>query len=68
MPLSPGTCLTAALLSISVALSPAFVSAYLEDRIVAVVNSDLIMLSDVKRELEPHENRLKQQHEGNDLA
>lgn len=42
--------------------------ASLEDRIVAVVNSDLIMLSDVRRESEPHIELLKQQHRGEDLA
>jgi peptidyl-prolyl cis-trans isomerase SurA len=50
------------------ALPPAFASAHLEDRIVAVVNSDLIMLSDIKRELAPHQERIKQQHRGDDLA
>lgn len=48
-------------------LFPSFVPAHLEDRIVAVVNSDLIMLSDVKREVEPHEERIKQTHQGQDL-
>jgi len=58
-----------AFFSISVlALFPTFASAHLEDRIVAVVNSDLIMLSDVKREVEPHEERIKQTHQGQDLA
>jgi len=57
------------LLSISLlALPPAVASAHLEDRIVAVVNSDLIMLSDVKRELAPQQERIKQQHRGDDLA
>jgi parvulin-like peptidyl-prolyl isomerase len=50
------------------ALPPAFAPAHLEDRIVAVVNSDLIMLSDVKRELEPQQERIKRQHKGDDLA
>jgi len=55
-------------LSISIlVLFPSFVPAHLEDRIVAVVNSDLIMLSDVKREVEPHEERIKQTHRGQDL-
>ncbi|MCS6896400.1 MAG: peptidyl-prolyl cis-trans isomerase, partial [Nitrospira sp.] len=40
----------------------------LEDRIVAVVNSDLIMLSDVKRECEPQLQQIKRQHHGDDLA
>lgn len=40
----------------------------LEDRIVAVVNSDLIMLSDVKRELAPEQDRLRKYHQGDELA
>lgn len=40
----------------------------LEDRIVAVVNSDLIMLSDVKRELAPEQGRLRKQSQGEELA
>lgn len=40
----------------------------LEDRIVAVVNSDLIMLSDVKRELAPEQERIRKQHQGDELA
>lgn len=43
-------------------------AAHLEDRIVAVVNSDLIMLSDVKRELEPEQERIKRNHRGDELA
>lgn len=54
-------------LATAVALSsPA--AARLEDRIVAVVNSDLIMLSDVKRELEPERERIARQHRGEELA
>jgi parvulin-like peptidyl-prolyl isomerase len=49
-------------------LAPTVASAYLEDRIVAVVNSDLIMLSDVKRECEPQLQQIKQQHRGEELA
>lgn len=43
-------------------------AAKLEDRIVAVVNSDLIMWSDVKRELEPEQERIRRQHRGDELA
>jgi peptidyl-prolyl cis-trans isomerase SurA len=50
------------------ALPPTFSAAHLEDRIVAVVNSDLIMMSDVKRELEPEHARLSRQHRGDELA
>lgn len=50
------------------ALPPTFSAAHLEDRIVAVVNSDLIMLSDVKREFEPEQARISRQHQGDELA
>ncbi|MGQ0696456.1 MAG: peptidylprolyl isomerase [Nitrospiraceae bacterium] len=50
------------------ALPPTFSAAHLEDRIVAVVNSDLIMLSDVKREVEPERARISRQHQGDELA
>lgn len=43
-------------------------AARLEDRIVAVVNSDLIMLSDVNRELAPERERIARQHRGDELA
>jgi peptidyl-prolyl cis-trans isomerase SurA len=58
-------------LSVSIgflALTTPLASAHLEDRIVAVVNSDLIMLSDVKREFAPQQERIKKQHPGDDLA
>ncbi len=50
------------------ALLSSAMAAHLEDRIVAVVNSDLIMLSDVKRELEPERQRIARQHRGEELA
>lgn len=46
---------------------PAFSAAHLQDRIVAIVNSELIMLSDVKREFEMEQARLSREHRGNDL-
>lgn len=49
-------------------LPPAFADAHLEDRIVAVVNSDLIMLSDLKREVAPQQERITRQHQGDDLS
>ncbi|MCP9452761.1 MAG: peptidyl-prolyl cis-trans isomerase [Nitrospira sp.] len=52
--------------STGLVITPAWAS--LEDRIVAVVNTDLIMLSDVRRESEPYIELLKQQHRGDDLA
>jgi peptidyl-prolyl cis-trans isomerase SurA len=47
--------------------SPPCSEARLQDRIVAIVNSELIMLSDVKREFEMEQERLSREHHGNDL-
>jgi peptidyl-prolyl cis-trans isomerase SurA len=49
-------------------LPSAFAATHLEDRIIAVVNSDLIMLSDLKREVASQQERIKRQHQGDDLA
>ena len=46
---------------------PPDIQAKLEDRIVAIVNSDLIMLSDVKRELMSEQDRIRQHYQGSDL-
>lgn len=43
-------------------------SAHLEDKIVAVVNSDLIMMSEIKKELAPEEERIRKQSAGEELA
>lgn len=43
-------------------------AAQVEDRIIAVVNSDLIMMSEMKRELAPERERLKKHHRGQELA
>ena len=59
--------LSLALLMISI-WPPAFSEARLQDRIVAIVNSELIMLSDVKREFETEQERLSREHPGGDLA
>jgi peptidyl-prolyl cis-trans isomerase SurA len=48
-------------------IAPANTHARLEDRIVAVVNSDLIMWSDVKRELISEQERIRQRYHGPDL-
>lgn len=48
-------------------LSPGQAAATLSDRIVAVVNSDLIMLSELKAETETVEGRLRAHHRGADL-
>jgi len=52
----------------TLAPSQPLLAAHVEDRIVAVVNSDLIMLSDVKRELAPEQARISRQHRGDELA
>lgn len=56
-------CILTAFLSLS-----SLEAAQVEDRIVAVVNSDLIMLSEMKRELAPERERIKKQHRGEELA
>ena len=47
---------------------PAFSGAYLQDRIVAIVNAELIMLSDVKREFRTEQERLSREFRGDELA
>lgn len=42
-------------------------AADLTDRIVAVVNKEVIMLSELRMEMEPERKRLKQQHHGAEL-
>jgi peptidyl-prolyl cis-trans isomerase SurA len=43
-------------------------AAKVEDRIVAIVNSDLIMLSEVKRELAPERERIEKHYRGEELS
>ena len=43
-------------------------AAQVEDGIVAIVNSDLIMLSDIKRELTPERERIQKEYRGDILA
>jgi parvulin-like peptidyl-prolyl isomerase len=43
-------------------------AAKVEDRIVAIVNSDLIMLSEVNREMAPERERLEKQYRGEELS
>jgi peptidyl-prolyl cis-trans isomerase SurA len=55
-------------LALSAALCPLRSDAAdLTDRIVAVVNKEVIMLSELKAEMEPELKRLKQQHRGAEL-
>ena len=49
------------------AIFPPINSAKLQDRIVAIVNSDLIMLSDVKRDLMTEQERLQKRYKGMEL-
>ena len=46
---------------------PADTQAKLEDRIVAIVNSDLIMLSEIRRELSSEQERIKARYQGQDV-
>jgi peptidyl-prolyl cis-trans isomerase SurA len=48
-------------------LVPPDTQAKLEDRIVAIVNSDLIMLSEIKRELSSEQERIKARYQGPDV-
>ena len=43
-------------------------AAKVEDRIAAIVNSDLIMWSEVKRELAPERERIEKQYRGQELS
>ena len=43
-------------------------AAQVEDGIIAIVNSDLIMLSEMKRELAPERERIQKEYRGNGLA
>lgn len=47
--------------------APADTQARLEDRIVAIVNSDLIMLSEIKRELPSEQDQLQKRIQGSDF-
>jgi peptidyl-prolyl cis-trans isomerase SurA len=47
---------------------PVFSAAHLQDRIVAIVNTELIMLSDVKHEFRAEQERLSRELRGSNLA
>jgi parvulin-like peptidyl-prolyl isomerase len=47
---------------------PSSSAAKVEDRIMAIVNSDLIMLSEIKRELAPERERIEKQFRGEELS
>src|SRR5215210_4320060 len=64
----PSLTVSAFLFAIWSAVAGLASAAHLEDRILAVVNSDLIMMSDVKQELEPERQRIARQHRGDELA
>lgn len=53
---------------LSATWSPAFSAAHVQDRIVAIVNKELIMLSDVKREFEAEQERLSRELRGQDVT
>jgi peptidyl-prolyl cis-trans isomerase SurA len=60
--------LSALTLFVFASWSPHPAAAHLQDRIVAIVNSELIMLSDVQREFGAEQERLSRTHRGTDLA
>ena len=51
-----------------VGATSASLAAKVEDRIAAIVNSDLIMLSEVRRELAPERERLEKHYRGEELS
>jgi len=53
---------------ILIAQTSLLLAAQVEDRIVAIVNSDLIMLSEMKRELAPERERIQKEYRGEALA
>jgi parvulin-like peptidyl-prolyl isomerase len=57
-----------ALILIFLGVIPLSSAAKVEDRIVAIVNSDLIMLSEIKRELAPERERIEKQFRGEELS
>jgi peptidyl-prolyl cis-trans isomerase SurA len=59
--------LTLLLAAASFGLIDSSLGAKVEDRIVAIVNSDLIMLSEVKRELAPERARIEKRYRGEEL-
>ncbi|HKR78421.1 MAG TPA: peptidyl-prolyl cis-trans isomerase [Nitrospira sp.] len=59
--------LTVLLAAASFGLIDPSLGAKVEDRIVAIVNSDLIMLSEVKRELAPERARIEKRYGGEEL-
>jgi len=48
--------------------APHMLAAKIQDRILAIVNSDLIMWSEVERKLAPERERLAQQYQGEELT
>lgn len=60
--------ISALILFVLAGWSPHATSAHLQDRIVAIVNSELIMLSDIQREFAAEQERLSRTHRGTDLA
>ena len=60
--------LTVLLAVASFGLIPPSFGAKVEDRILAIVNSDLIMWSEVKRELAPERERIEKRYRGEELG
>jgi peptidyl-prolyl cis-trans isomerase SurA len=53
---------------VSLSAPPLLTAAQVEDRIVAIVNTDLIMWSEMKRELSPEQERIRKQYRGEELV
>ena len=74
IPFATSTSARAAITAIILLAMAAFVvarpglAAKIEDRIAAIVNSDLIMLSEVKRELAPERERIEKRYRGDELS
>ena len=66
-PLMKGIRRLAASVALVLTAVPAY-AAHVEDRIVAIVNTDLIMLSEMKRELKPEKDRIQKQYRGDESA
>lgn len=62
-----GSLTTATLALALLAGVPDLRAAKIEDRIVAIVNSDLIMWSEMRRELSPEQERIEKQYRGEEL-
>lgn len=67
--MAPGSLTSTVFLALAlVAQASLLWAAQVEDRIIAIVNSDLIMLSEMKRDLAPERERIQKEYRGDALA